>query len=647
MSVSNWGLFGSNVSSQRSRLWVLRAFFFGILGYDLIAITFKHAARYGVDGFNVPHVAWLDGVLPIPDPMLVGCLWSLCALATVFVVLNIYTTPAIRVVACIYGGVYFWSQIDSYQHHYLNAIVAMVLALMPADFWAPPTHTNKAQPTGSLIGMLYVQLGLIYLWTAMAKLDVTWLSGATLMSIGHIDQLLVGTSYISELLYGTAGDPILAHDALYETLSYLVVTGEMIVAFCFFCPRLRTLGLILAPTFHLSVEYLGLDIELFSVYMIGINLILLSPNGLWERLDKWRNDRVVTVLPNFLHSQAPVILCLATLVSASLLFKVPFGAAQTPILSILLSGSVCLIGAWTFKKATSAHQVITVSIALLAAGIVVPYGLNATGAIYDYHRMLGGDLSRRLPHAQSQDYESRLKHSVDVYGIANAAMPSMPARREKQARLVLKGSSTERFEHAVTLLTEAYEIHMAHIGRLDRLLERAQNTERLEQLIKAEHGLAAVCKTMRKIPNQYRSLSDRQLNLTIDEMRVSSATHLSRLAQQANQSTRNGLEAIFESLIPEGRFDRSQDHLTATVSSQPGTKCDETLKRLGKWALLSTQMRLGRKDSIREGLMSRVHNDAHRCEARFTYPVAPIISARMRRLPLTKLRRNQTRVFGK
>ncbi len=288
MKALSWGILGPNTSTPLGRLWALRSFFFGVLVYDLISITFKHAARYGVDGFNVSHLSWIDAILPLPSPTLVGTLWVLCAFAACFAALNVYPATAIRVVAFIYGGIYLWSQIDSYQHHYLNALIALMLAILPNRIWRT-VPTEDAPPfTSPFVGLIYVQFGLVYLWTAIAKLDPTWLSGATMMSIGHGDQLLVFTSYVSEVVYGTSGDPSLAMDALYQTLSVLVIAGEILVALCYFCPRLRYVGLVLAPMFHLSVEFLGLDIELFSLYMIGINLILLSPDRLWKSLDKWR-----------------------------------------------------------------------------------------------------------------------------------------------------------------------------------------------------------------------------------------------------------------------------------------------------------------------------------------------------------------------
>ena len=101
MKKHNWALFGDNTRSQFSRLWALRTFFFGLLSYDLISITLKHAARYGVDGFNVPHVSWLGLLLPNPTPQVVAVLWTVCAACACLAALNVCTTVTIRLTAAL------------------------------------------------------------------------------------------------------------------------------------------------------------------------------------------------------------------------------------------------------------------------------------------------------------------------------------------------------------------------------------------------------------------------------------------------------------------------------------------------------------------------------------------------------------------
>ena len=646
MADLKWGLFGSNASSQHSRLWVLRSFFFGVLVYDLIAITFKHAARYGVDDFNVPHFSWLSAILPIPDPMLIGTLWVLCAFAASLAALNVYAGTMIRVVAAIYGGGYFWSQIDSYQHHYLNAIIAFILALMPSRVWKGPSAPDAQPPSGALIGLLYLELGLIYFWTAVAKLDATWLSGATMMSIGHSDQLLVFTSHLSEVLYGTSGDPLLSLDALYKTLSTLIVVGEVFVAFCFFCPPLRKIGLILAPIFHLSVEFLGLDIELFSIYMIGINLILLSPDKFWRRLDTfWLAHRSWISIKRAGYEKG--VLCCATVFCTIALYEMPFTWAQSKALALALSITAGLVGVWTWMRKPGATTSLWVSVALVCTGIFLPQLLQKSGANYDYHRMLGGDLSRRLPSPQSPSFERRLETAVSVYGVANLAMPLLPARRDKQARLILRGSSPERYDRAAQLLNQAYELHRAYIGRLQRSLDRTQSAASLETIIKAEHGLTTIAKSLRRLPATYRTYSDRALALTESEMSQDSQRHLTQLGRLRRQNVRTELAGVLETLAKEGRYAPSEDQLSARVKGIVGVGCVQSLKALGRWALLRSQMRLGRKDAIGSPLMTNTIDNGDRCESHMQYPISGIISARAQSTALVRLTRSHKRLFSK
>lgn len=647
MKSFSWGIFGSNATTQFSRLWVLRAFFFGVLIYDLIGITFKHAARYGVDDFNIAHFGWLNALLPLPDPMLVGTLWTVCAFAAVFAALNVHTGAAIRTVAIIYGGVYFWSQIDSYQHHYLNAMIAFILAILPTRVWQSPNNETLLNPSSPFIGLLYVEVGLIYLWTGIAKVDATWLSGATMMSIGHGDELLVFTSHISELLYGTSGDPRLAMDALYRTLSVSVVAGEILVAFCYFCPRLRTLGLILAPIFHLSVEFLGLDIELFSLYMIGINLILLSPDRLWHKIHTLTLKARMTPLPDWCARHRHLILTLSTLLSAAMLYGVPFTTTQSVELSIALSLCACLVAAWTWLRHSARDSHVAASATLVFAGILLPQLLDSTEARYDYHRMLGGDLSRRLPAQTAPTYDVRLEEAISVYGVANAALTKVPARRTKQARLILNGRDPDKFARAGAVLNEAYMLHRRQLSEMERQFEKRPSKAMLERLIKVETSLGRICKSLGRIPSAHYAHAPREIELTLSEMSKNSQRHLDQLARLSRQELRNSLQAVFQGLSSDKRYRPTSDELVSIVSVPSGPQCDERLKRHGRWGLLRSQMRLGRKDRIQPSLIQRTSIDTSECSIELRYPVSGIISARVQRSGLSKLTRSRQRVFGR
>ena len=90
---------------------------------------------------------------------------------------------------------------------------------------------------------------------------------------------------IRDDLYAFATEQEMSPARLYQYSAVMVVIGEFFAAAAFIIPKLRVIGLFVVPWFHVGVELLGFDIEWFSYYMIGINLVLLSPAALWRQLD--------------------------------------------------------------------------------------------------------------------------------------------------------------------------------------------------------------------------------------------------------------------------------------------------------------------------------------------------------------------------
>src|SRR5690606_32930313 len=81
----------------------------------------------------------------------------------------------------IYGGIYFWSQADSYQHHYLIALLLLLTCFLPFDALPGlerPREGGWPKATRSwATALIYVQVGVVYLYTGITKSSPDWLSG--------------------------------------------------------------------------------------------------------------------------------------------------------------------------------------------------------------------------------------------------------------------------------------------------------------------------------------------------------------------------------------------------------------------------------------------------------------------------------------
>ena len=221
---------------------------------------------------------------PVPQADVVGGLWLACALFALFSAFGILTSISIRLTCILYSSIYFSSQIDSYQHHYLLCLLLLLFSIPSQRFWAMDGSEDERRSCMPLL--LYLQIALVYFWTGVAKLDSTWLTGVTMKNMSNSEIVLGQVGELAAWLYGMDTEPGLALDAMYKTLSFAVMLGELLIPLCFIIKKLRIVGFIITPFFHVGVE-LGLDIELFSFYMISINFILLKPDWLWRRLDSY------------------------------------------------------------------------------------------------------------------------------------------------------------------------------------------------------------------------------------------------------------------------------------------------------------------------------------------------------------------------
>jgi len=154
---------------------------------------------YGGGEFNVPHVALLEPILPTPTPELYVALTVLVSFGSLIVALGRWDRVVIAGVLVLFTCSWMMSQLDSYQHHYLMSLVLFALVFFPqvnaADILDAPgdddestaddSEANPPLPKVTAWAYLLVgcQVAIVYLWTAIAKMDAAWLSGRTVKQI--------------------------------------------------------------------------------------------------------------------------------------------------------------------------------------------------------------------------------------------------------------------------------------------------------------------------------------------------------------------------------------------------------------------------------------------------------------------------------
>jgi hypothetical protein len=114
-----------------ARAYLFSRLFLVLVALDAWTLMIGHAGRYGVDGFNVAHFAWLDAILPQPTAaMYVGVLLATGLLALALAIGGTHRF-ALAGLFLLYTLSWAMSMLDSYQHHYFVSTVLLCLVFFP------------------------------------------------------------------------------------------------------------------------------------------------------------------------------------------------------------------------------------------------------------------------------------------------------------------------------------------------------------------------------------------------------------------------------------------------------------------------------------------------------------------------------------
>src|SRR6185503_13554204 len=234
----------------RAKLAFARFWFFGLLAADAF-LQLRHAPRYGAGGFNVSHLPFTDAG---PGRVAVGAMYLLLASLFGAAALGVGSRLTVAIAAAVYSWIYFGSQLDSYQHHYLVAMVLIVSIGVP---WFRPrgaARADGAQPVASwAVRLILVQLAVVYFWAAISKLDTRWFDGSTLRAA------MLSSDTIHDLIDRGVG---------FRAASIIVIVTELVLAATIWNRRLWVVALPLGVAMHVGIAFTSLEIGLFSWLMV-------------------------------------------------------------------------------------------------------------------------------------------------------------------------------------------------------------------------------------------------------------------------------------------------------------------------------------------------------------------------------------------
>ncbi len=365
------------------KLVAFRFTIFMMLAVDAL-LQISHAPRYGAGGFNVGQFAWLSRLAPGRTAFEIAQLTiALCLTAAA---VGTATRVLVPLATGLYAWVYFSSQLDSYQHHYL---VTMMLLLLCFVDWRRPdvrhaprtretTSAGPAQQTiigGWPLRLLLFELAIMYFWAAISKTETSWLDGRTL----------------SMQIHGSLRS-LIEHTGGFGVAAKLVLVVELALAASVWHRRGWWVALPLGVLLHASILWSGLEIGLFAWLMLGLYLLLLPDRFFTWAAIKWQ--RLAAPLRTSVAATAMSRTLLFALAAITLAIGVAALTRLPHAMITAIAGAplVTVAAMWQHRR----YGRITV-VALLSPTLATLLWLGvdrSTDTVYDYYRFWAGAESR-------------------------------------------------------------------------------------------------------------------------------------------------------------------------------------------------------------------------------------------------------------
>jgi len=270
-----------------------------VFGMAVAVESWLYLAKGWVEAIYVSptiHFTYLyfDFVHPWPGRWMHVHFWIMSLLA-LLVAAGCWYRVASALLFVAYTYVFLLEQSVYMNHHYLIALLAFLLTLMPAERAYSLAHWRHPEVPATVprwtVWLLRYQLVLVYFYGGIAKLNADWLQGEPMRSV------------LTERLVTW---PLLGPYIPAALVAYVIAYGGIVVDFAIpalLCtPRTFRLGFGVALVFHL-LNAAFLRIGIFSYLMIGAILIFQAPD--WPRRwwrEPWQPPRQIASPATAVHT---------------------------------------------------------------------------------------------------------------------------------------------------------------------------------------------------------------------------------------------------------------------------------------------------------------------------------------------------------
>ncbi|MDH5674099.1 MAG: hypothetical protein OEZ06_18230 [Myxococcales bacterium] len=474
-----------------ARPYLFAKLFLVLLALDTWMLMIGHAGRYGATGFNVAHFAWLDAMLPLPTPGFYVGVLLLTGLLALFVFFTGVRRLPLLLLFAVYTLSWSMSMLDSYQHHYFVSLILLCLAFFPqtraGELHPRPTSGTEGERAGHVYALIVVALvavffviekegrvwrsffvlcfavaaasalrraprpdaplltrgfgfpllgasvAIVYIYTAIAKMDENWVAGHTIVRISSAPVVF------ADFVTWAEGQGI-GPERFWSLFATFVIPQEILmgVGYLFAVHRDRVGGLfmellcgvtaVLAVALHVGAEALGLEIGWFSDYMLALACTFLLPLSAVERLASvltWPARLAEGFFAEWQRESPadPGARVIVALASAAVLF----GAARLIDLpgAYWASGVASVAGFFMALASRPAQDPRPALLSLSLAAIAMWAAIAMSPVRWEYYRFTGGDHYRR----------GELQAALENYVKGERYAPEGESRRDKIERI--------------------------------------------------------------------------------------------------------------------------------------------------------------------------------------------------------------------
>ncbi|KYQ90276.1 hypothetical protein DLAC_11749 [Tieghemostelium lacteum] len=267
-------IFGENFKG-----WILITFrfiFYGMMAIDSW-LEIPRASNF-IGQFNLSHFGDWDWFNRLLTPLLFISSCLVMSILSIGCSLNlqiIRSQPIIEplLIAILKGLLVFSSQSDNYQHHYLLVLVLFTLAFETKWYSSSDKDSAISIPQKNYsswpLKLLFLELSVLYFWTAIAKMHPSWINGSVLpRMIGPQFQ------YLAKDLQNLIGYSV---EDIFQILSISTIASELFLLVSIHIESLKIPSLVIGVSMHWIMGISGLRIGTFSIFMV-IFYIPLLPN---------------------------------------------------------------------------------------------------------------------------------------------------------------------------------------------------------------------------------------------------------------------------------------------------------------------------------------------------------------------------------